>query len=199
MKFLMQFGLGCLLASGAFAQHHGGGSGSAGDAGGGRVGSVTAGGHAGRGQRSIHTPGFGRYSGYGYPGFYGYGGLYGNAFDSPSGESDYGPASAGAPGVAMVYLPPAVRPQETAHPVMHDYTPHEEAVAALPEHQTGPVVYLIAFRDKTIRAATTYWVESGSLHYMDTDHKVKQAPMTAIDRDMSAQLNRERQVPFDIQ
>jgi hypothetical protein len=42
---------------------------------------------------------------------------------------------------------------------------------------------LIAFRDNTIRAAMTYWVEGGTLHYLDQDHKEKQAPLSSVDRD----------------
>jgi hypothetical protein len=58
---------------------------------------------------------------------------------------------------------------------------------------------LIAFRDSTIRAATTYWVEDGTLHYLDSSHKEKQAPLSSVDGDLSAQLNRERHVPFNLQ
>jgi hypothetical protein len=60
------------------------------------------------------------------------------------------------------------------------------------------MLYLIAFRDSTIRAAMTYWVEDGTLHYLDTGHQEKQAPLSSVDRDLSAQLNRERHIPFNI-
>jgi hypothetical protein len=87
---------------------------------------------------------------------------------------------------------------ETAHPVIHEYNrPEDYGIPA--EREGHPILYLIAFRDSNIRAAMTYWVDGGTLHYLDTDHREKQAPLSSVDRDLSAQLNRERHVPFDIQ
>jgi hypothetical protein len=194
MKPLMQFGLCCLLAPGVFAQHHGGGALS-----GGRLGSVTSGYNAGRVHGSTRTFGYGRYGGYGYDG-YGYGGFYGGYYEP---FYDYGynpPAGPGGSNVTVVYPPsaPPVMIAETAHPVIHEYTQQED-YGIPPERESHPILYLIAFRDSTIRAAMTYWVESGSLHYLDTDHKEKQAPLSSVDRDLSAQLNRERHIPFNIQ
>ena len=87
---------------------------------------------------------------------------------------------------------------ETAHPVIHEYTQWGDN-ANPPEQAGHPILYLIAFRDKTIAAATTYWVENGALHYLDTGHQQKQALLSSVDRDLSAQLNSERHVPFNIQ
>jgi hypothetical protein len=87
---------------------------------------------------------------------------------------------------------------ETVHPVIHEYTQPED-YGNPAEQAGGPILYLIAFRDNTIRAAMTYWVADGILHYLDKDHKEKQAPLSSVDRDLSAQLNRERRVPFNLQ
>ena len=102
--------------------------------------------------------------------------------------------------MTVVYPPsaPPLAVTETAHPVIHEYTQPED-YGTPPERSSGPILYLIAFRDSTIRAATTYWVEDGTLHYLDTGHKEKQAPLSSVDRDLSAQLNRERHIPFNLQ
>jgi len=187
----MQFGLCCLLAPGLFAGHQGGGV-----VGGGHSGGVTAGHYGGHAHGSIRTFGYGRYGGYGYGGFYG--GYY-----EPFYDSGYYPSTEpGGSNMTVVYPPPAAPPPvvitQTAHPVIHEYTQPED-YGAPPEREGHPILYLIAFRDNTIRAAMTYWVEDGTLHYLDKDHKEKQAPLASVDRDLSAQLNRERHVPFNIQ
>lgn len=194
MRPLMEFALCCLLAPGLFAGHHGGGA-VGGGAAGGHAGSVTPGHRAGHAHGSIRTFGFGRYGGYGYGG-YGYGGYYEPFYDygySPAAEPD-------GSNVTVVYPPPAppVTITETAHPVIHEYTQQED-YGTPPERENHPILYLIAFRDSTIRAAMTYWVEDGALHYLDTGHQEKQAPLSSVDRDLSARLNRERHIPFSIQ
>ena len=81
------------------------------------------------------------------------------------------------------------------HTVIHDiHNPKITGQTAGTE--TGPILYLIAFRDNTIRAAMTYRVANGTLHYLDTSHKERQAPVSSVDRDISAQLNRERPYPL---
>jgi hypothetical protein len=184
----MQFGLCCLLAPGLFAEHQGGGA-----VNGGHAGSVKAGPPARHAHGSMRTYGYGRYGGYGYGSFYG-------ADYEPFHDYGYSPsANPGGSNAPVVYSPPA-QPMltETAHPVIHEYPQREDS--AIPPGQEGrPMLYLIAFRDSTIRAAMTYWVENGVLHYLDTSHQEKQAPLSSVDRDLSAQLNRERHVPFNIQ
>lgn len=194
MKLLMQFGLCCLLAPGIFAAHQGGGT----------VGGVHGGGvspvhNAGYGHRPIRAFGYGRYGAYGY----GYGGLYWGDLFGGDYEPFYDYGNSPVPGgsnVTVIYPPqaPSITVAETAHPVIHEYTQPEDYGTGA-ERAKGPILYLIAFRDSTIRAAMTYWVENGTLHYMDTEHKEKQAPLSSVDRELSAQLNRERHVPFNIQ
>jgi len=194
MKPLVQFGLCCLLAPGVFAQHHGGGAVS-----GGHSASGIAGHHAGHAPVSIRSFGYGRHTGYGGYSYYGYGGFYGGYYEPFYDYADGPPEPVGGSNVTVVDPVPAppVTIAETAHPVMHEYT-HPEDYGIPPERATQPILYLIAFRDNTIRAAMTYWVEDGALHYLDTAHRERQAPLSSIDRDMSAQLNRERHVQFDI-
>ena len=105
--------------------------------------------------------------------------------------------------MTVIYPPPAQPGYPTvvtltAHPVIHQYRQPEDY--GLPCGRAGqPVLYLIAFNDRVIRAATTYWVENDKLRYLDTDHKQKEAPLSSVDRDFSAELNRERRVPFRLQ
>jgi len=189
MKPLMQFGLCCLLAPGLFAERPSGGVVS-----GGHAGSVTAGSHAGHAPGSVRTLGYGRHGGQRY------GGFYGGGFE-PFYDYGYGPpAESGGSNATVMDSPPAQPPMvmETAHPVIHEYTQRED-YGVPPEQESRPVLFLIAFRDKTIRAAMTYWVENDVLHYLDSGHQEKQAPLSSVDRDLSAQLNRERRVPFSIQ
>jgi hypothetical protein len=197
MKFTLGACLCCLLAIGAFAQHRGGG--------GGRVGFT--------GSRAGGRLGYtGRYGNFAYRGFRGYYGSYWPWFDGYPGYWDssyydsgysYGASYESAPNVTVIYPPPTqpVYPTVitlTAHPVMHEYRQPEDYGLAS-EHLGAPVLYLIAFNDRVIRAATTYWVENDKLRYLDTDHKQKEAPLSSVDRDFSAELNRERHVPFRLQ
>ncbi len=134
------------------------------------------------------------YYDYGYPD-YGYPN-YGSPYYG------YDPSSY-SPNVTVVYPQPAqtaypVVVTQPAQPVVHEYrTPEDYGLPS--EHQNRPVLYLIAFQDHIIRAAYAYWLEDDTLHYLDLDHKEKQAPLSAVDRNFSAELNRERHVPFDLQ
>jgi hypothetical protein len=62
----------------------------------------------------------------------------------------------------------------------------------------GSPLYLIAFTDHTIRAATAYRVEGNTLHYTTPEKEEKEVPLNTVDRALSTQLNRERQVPFQL-
>ncbi len=61
----------------------------------------------------------------------------------------------------------------------------------------GPAaVYLIAFKDHVIRAATGYFVEGTTLYYTTPQGTREQAPLDSVDAGFSQQLNRERNVEF---
>ncbi|HZT30852.1 MAG TPA: hypothetical protein VFA33_13260 [Bryobacteraceae bacterium] len=218
MKVLLQAGLCCLLATGAFAQHRGMGGGfRTAPAGGFR------GGHVGGG----YLRGGVRYGGFGagyyrHPGYFGRFGLFRrNGFYYPYAYSyplyfgswwpsdfswpayDYAPPNlypAAAPNVTVVY------PQQPVTSSMIVVPPYQETAVSptapppsLAEvgRETSPL-YLIAFQDHVIRAALAYWVSDSTLHYLDMDHKIRQAPLNTVDRDFSRQLNRERRVPFHL-
>jgi len=197
MKILTVFGLTCLAATGALAQRTGGGPHGTGryQVAGSTVrpSGVRTGGYFG----TYGYRGYGRglYDGGYWPGLWDYGYGYGYA---PEYQPASGMTAAYAPSAA--YPPPNAYPvmAEVVHPVIHEYRQPEDY--GLPqEHARHSSVYLIALQNKEIHAALAYWVEGGTLHYLDTDHKEKQAPLDAVDRDFSAQLNRERNVPFHIE
>src|SRR5471030_3137896 len=150
--------------------------------------------------------GYDSYPGYSYPG-------YSNSGYSNSGYSDsgYQPSS----NVTVVYPPPAqAAPNygERANSNMRQYDEYGkqigqpamgngsggEGLAGNSSASSGSPLYLIAFRDHSIRAATAYWVDGRTLHYVTTQHEERQAALDTIDRDFSLQLNRERHVQFSL-
>lgn len=62
--------------------------------------------------------------------------------------------------------------------------------------QTQSTLYLIALNDHKIYPALSYWVEHNILHYVTTDHAMRQVPLSSVDRSMSEELNGERHVSF---
>ncbi|MFN7993213.1 MAG: hypothetical protein U0Q18_06415 [Bryobacteraceae bacterium] len=219
MKLLIPVGMCCLLTTAALAQRHGGGGGHVGGAvgsshgapgGGHRGGGVFNGGH--RGGVAAYGHGFDRfrslYSPWGYgaywPVYWGGSGWWGASDYYDGTYSPYNNYNS-TPNVTVIAPPPqppypvvisqAIQP---AQPVIHEYRTQEDY--GLPaEKQAGPVLYLIAFRDHVIRASFAYWVQNATLHYLDTDHKERQAALSSVDAEFSAQLNRERHIPFSLE
>ncbi|HTQ55891.1 MAG TPA: hypothetical protein VMI94_15595 [Bryobacteraceae bacterium] len=204
MKIAALMSMVCLALAGPLAAQRGGGrTGGGHPAGGAHHGpSATSGIRRGEGRARFRGYGVNYGLGYGYG--LGYLGLYDEPF---YGYGSYPPPESG-PNAVMAYpppLPPA--PEEMAppvHPVIHEYRRPEdyggqtEAPPPPMENESSPVLYLIAFRDKNIRAASTYWINDGTLYYLDEDHKEVKAPLASVDRDLSARLNRERNVPFNL-
>ena len=57
-------------------------------------------------------------------------------------------------------------------------------------------VYLIAFKDHTIRAAMGYAVEGTTIFYTTLEGTRERAPLDSVDREFTEQLNRERNIEF---
>jgi hypothetical protein len=139
-----------------------------------------------------------------YGSYYGYG-----AYDYPSySYPAYGySAYQASPAVNLVYAPSSEQTEPVyaarPNPVIREYDSYGQQVNRAPAGATGgatgaPPIYLIALRDGTIRAAEAYWVERGTLHYVTLQHEQRQASLDSVDRNLSAQLNRERRVAFSL-
>jgi len=151
---------------------------------------------------------FGYYP-YLYSGWYGFGWYDPFFYESPDayyygpGAYGYGYAgsnSGGPPVVIVQNMAPAPEPPPSPPgPEVREYIspPPPPPSAGSPQY-SGPSLYLVAFQDGVIRAVLTYWVEDRTLHYIDPDHKEKQAPLSSVDRSLSDRLNRERNVPFHL-
>jgi len=59
-------------------------------------------------------------------------------------------------------------------------------------------VYLLAFKNGTIYPAYGYWIEGDTLHYITPQGTHNRASASLLDRDFSKQLNRERNVEFQL-
>jgi hypothetical protein len=139
------------------------------------------------------------YSGYGYWPSYPY---YGYGYDAYPAYSY--PVYQPSPNVTVVY-PQASEPStiyvEPPNPAAREYDQFGQQTnrrAASSSTDSASSIYLIAFRDHTIRATAAYWVEGATLHYVTLEHEHKEAPLSSVDRDLSVQLNRERRVTFSL-
>ena len=110
-----------------------------------------------------------------------------------------------SPNVTVVYPPQApasntVVLDRSGGSVTREYDQYGQEINRQPAAVTdsGPPVFLIAFRDHTIRAAAAYWVEGAMLHYVTLEHEQKSAPLNQVDRDLCVRLNRERRVAFSL-
>jgi hypothetical protein len=90
---------------------------------------------------------------------------------------------------------------ETPRPAIHEYDQYGQEIPSQAYSRSsapGSPIYLIAFKDKNIRAVAAYWVNGQSLHIVTLDHEEKDVPLSTVDRDLSLRLNRERNVPFQL-
>jgi hypothetical protein len=81
---------------------------------------------------------------------------------------------------------------------------------SLAEHQPSPQahntsgdetkpnapIYLIALKDQSIHAATSYWADRTMLHYITLQGAHEQVRMDLVDRGVSTELNRQRKLEF---
>ena len=149
--------------------------------------------------------GYGLGYGYGYP-YYGYGyGAYGYpAYGYGVGYDaypDYGYSSyAAAPAYSQsAQQTPAVVNQYYSTPASTTQSSgyfQGRVRQDPPPGSSQGIGTLIAFPDGSVQIAVAYWVEGGTLHYVTRDKAQKQVALTAIDRGMTDQLNRERGMEF---
>jgi hypothetical protein len=132
-------------------------------------------------------------------------------YDQQTQEAAAAPQPAPAPTTIIInnnYVP-----ERSVGPVVRDYN-FEPANSGPPGPSDGLRVYnspnagsqssderptvLIAFKDHTIYAALTYWLEGETLHYVTTHGTHNQVSLGLIDRELTERLNRERGVDFRV-
>lgn len=148
----------------------------------------------GRGYRRGDTSGI-----YVYPVYIG---GYGYAYGAPSGTPPDQPPSNDAgsdppaqpPVVINQYFGPAPAdqgpPPEVPAPNFHYYQ-------APSNNDTAPsdsTYYLIAFKDHTIYSTVAYYTEGDTLHYFTSGNVHNQVSLSLVDRQLTEQLNRDRNV-----
>jgi hypothetical protein len=150
--------------------------------------------------------GFGGYPYYGYPD-YGYGydpyayGYDPYAYDggyssAPPPQQDYGYQQGYPPpqqGQVQGGPPPQQQPQ-----YQQQYPAPAQTQPQSANEGNQPQFYLIAFNDHTIQAATAYKVEGDQLYWQDRDNKEHHTPLSKVDVPFSQQINRDRNVDFQI-
>lgn len=146
----------------------------------------------------------------GYPYYYGYP-AYGYAYDpyaygygydpyaydggytsTPPPQQDYG-YQQGYPQPGQGQVAPQQQPQ-----YQQQNPPPAQTQPQSANEGNQPQFYLIAFSDHTIQAASAYKVEGDQLYWQDRDNKEHHAPLSKIDIPFSQQINRDRNVDFQI-
>jgi translation initiation factor IF-2 len=152
-------------------------------------------------------PGWGWGGGWGWDGGWGWpdsgwdAGFGGNPYDGGYASPAYAVApQQSSPGVNIIFATPPAAPAytERANPVIREYDQYGQQAQPEVGAASSPI-YLLAFQnDHVIRAAASYWVNGQTLHYVTLQREEKQVPLSAIDRALTLQLNRERRVPFQL-
>ena len=150
--------------------------------------------------------GFGGYPYYGYPAYgYGYGydpyaygydpyAYDGGYYSAPAPQQDYGYQQGyPPPQQGQVAPPPQQQPQ-----YQQQYPPPAQTQPQSANRGNQPQFYLIAFSDHTIQAASAYKVEGDQLYWQDRENKEHHAPLSKVDIPFSQQINRDRNVDFQI-
>jgi hypothetical protein len=129
--------------------------------------------------------------GYGYGSGYGYGPAQPDQPFSNAAGSD---APAPAPVVINQYFgsaPGGDQPQpDAAASNFHYY----QAPSNEDPGPSDPSYYLIAFKDHTIYSAVAYYAEGDTLHYFTSGNVHNQVSLSLVDRQLTEQLNRDRNV-----
>jgi hypothetical protein len=133
-----------------------------------------------------------------YVGGYGYGNGYGNGYapDQTDQTQSNGAAPAQPPVVINQYFgtPPPDQgppPEAAADSNFHLYQAPANAETSAPDPAS---YYLIAFKDHTIYSAVAYYTDGDTLHYFTSGNVHNQVSLSLVDRELTEQLNRDRNV-----
>jgi hypothetical protein len=111
------------------------------------------------------------------------------------------------PNVIVIQQPPApqVQPQQPqvvinnyADPNARPYEPvttYQAPARAPVQTQADPAYYLIALKDNSIYSAVAYWLENDTLHYVTSGNVRNQVSLDLVDKPLTEDLNKTRQVP----
>lgn len=77
--------------------------------------------------------------------------------------------------------------------------PRPAAPAPSPEEAERATITLLAFEDSSVIAALGYWMEDDTLHYVTKNFEKKSTPLKSLDKALSEQLNKERNVEFKLE
>jgi hypothetical protein len=139
-----------------------------------------------------------------YIGGYGYGYGYGNGYSNgyASDQTDQSQSNGAAPPQAQ---PPVVINQYFGTPPPDQGPPPEAAADSNFHVYQAPAndetstpdpasYYLIAFKDHTIYSAVAYYTDGDTLHYFTSGNVHNQVSLSLVDRALTEQLNRDRNV-----
>jgi hypothetical protein len=198
MRTLVGGGFSLLLATGVFAQYHGGLSNSRPVFGG---GATRSGGTSARqnSRRQLFLPGAGGSATvitYGYPVPYAYPVYVGGYLDN---DGPAAPAPQQPPTSTTIY--PSQPAPVTSNDIGSDNAQDDPTTptAAVAERQpveepastSEPSHYLIAFKDHTVYSAVAYWVDGDTLHYFTPGNTHNQVSLSLVDRGLTERLNKE--------
>jgi len=129
-----------------------------------------------------------------YIGGYGYG-------YAPDQTDQPQPSAAGVPAPAQ---PPVVINQYFGQPPYDEGSPPDPAAASSSHFYQAPsnsdaapsdaTYYLIAFKDHSVYSAVAYYTEGDTLHYFTSGNVHNQVSISLVDRALTQQLNRDRNV-----
>jgi hypothetical protein len=74
----------------------------------------------------------------------------------------------------------------------------DTAAQPAPLADDQPTIFLIALQDQSVLATIAYWVQGDTLHYITLKGTQNSVSLSRVDRDLSKQLNGERNVPFHL-
>lgn len=142
----------------------------------------------------VYVGGFGYGYGYGYGSGYGYDPNQAAPQQQPNVTVVYPPAQ--PPVVINQYMgaQPGDQGQgtDTASNMHYYQAPSGASTDAPPAQESS--YYLVAFKDHTIYSAVAYYVEGDTLHYFTEGNVHNQVSVSLVDRQLTEQLNRERNV-----
>jgi hypothetical protein len=78
----------------------------------------------------------------------------------------------------------------------HQPTPQAHKTSGEETRPAKNPIYLIALKDQTIQAATSYWADRTMLYYITLQGAHEQVRTDLVDRGVSSELNRQRKLEF---